>query len=147
MKSDLQPPFNAYLGDKPFLFVSYAHADKNKVYPIINNLYEEGVRIWYDEGIPAGSRWSDELAARIRDSAAFLLFVSEHSVVSNHCINEVSFVCDLDKPFVAVHLRETELPDGLKLMIGARQTIRRYDGSSAAYRQQLAHALLDKLTG
>ena len=42
-------------GNKPFVFVSYSHKDKEKVVPILNRLISEGVAIWYDKGIEAGS--------------------------------------------------------------------------------------------
>ncbi len=138
------PP--AYEGTEPFVYVCYSHDDARSVMSEIAWLTQKGVHIWYDGGIPAGSIWSDELAARIRESAAFLYFVSENSVVSKHCINEVNFVSDLDKPTVAVYLRDTTLPDGLKLMLGATQTIRRHNSTAAAYRQEIEAVLLDCLT-
>jgi len=137
------PP--AYQGDGAYVYTCYSHDDARIVMEEIAWLTQRGINVWYDEGIPAGSQWSAELAARIRGSAAFLYFVSDNSIVSNHCINEVNFVSDLDKPILAVHIRETELPDGLKLMLGAKQTIRRYDSSASRYRGQLETALLNTL--
>ena len=108
-------------------------------------LTRQGINVWYDEGIPAGSRWSDELAARIRQASLFLFFVSPNSVHSNHCINEVNFVSDLDKPFVAVQIQDTILPDGMKLMIGAKQTIRAFGSAATTYRTQMRNVLLTHL--
>jgi len=141
-----EKPPPAYEGDEPYVYVCYSHDDARSVISEIAWLSQKGIHIWYDEGIPAGSRWSDELAARIRGSAAFLYFVSESAVRSNHCINEVNFVADLDVPTLSVYLQETRLPDGLKLMLGSTQTIRRYDATAAAYRRQLEATLLDTLT-
>jgi hypothetical protein len=136
----------AYQGKDPYVYVCYSHGDARLVLNEIAWLTQRGINVWYDEGIPAGSRWSDELAARIREAAVFLYFVSENSVISNHCINEVNFVSDLDKPMLVVNLHETMLPDGMKLMIGAKQTIRRDGTSPGIYRRQLETALLDSLT-
>jgi hypothetical protein len=141
-----EKPPPAYEGDEPFVYVCYSHDDARSVMSEIAWLSQKGVHIWYDGGIPAGSRWSDELASRIRGSSAFLYFISDRSVSSNHCVNEVNFVADLNKPTIAVYLQETELPDGLKLMLGATQTIRRYDTTAAAYRRQIETVLLDCLT-
>lgn len=141
-----EKPPPAYDGNEPFVYVCYAHDDARSVMNEIAWLTQKGVHIWYDEGIPAGSRWSDELAARIRRSSVFLYFISDRSVRSNHCINEVNFVSDLDKPAIAVYLEETALPDGLKLMLGATQTIRRYDTTAGEYRLAIETVLLDCLT-
>jgi hypothetical protein len=108
-------------------------------------LTRQGINVWYDEGIPAGSRWSDELARRIRRASVFLFFVSPRSVHSNHCINEVNFVSDLDKPFVTVQIEDTVLPDGMKLMIGAKQTIRAFGSAATTYRMQMRNVLQSHL--
>ncbi len=136
----------AYHGSDPYVYVCYSHEDSAIVTGEIAWLARRGVNVWYDEGITAGSRWSDELAGRIRRSSVFLYFVSESSVVSNHCINEVNFVVDLDTPIVTVYLEEIDLPDGVKLMIGAKQTVRRHDLARDEYRQRLENALLEGLT-
>jgi hypothetical protein len=50
------PPFEAYTGDKPYIFISYGHRDSALVYPELQRLYDLGYRLWYDEGIdPATS--------------------------------------------------------------------------------------------
>jgi hypothetical protein len=137
----------AYQGTDPYVYVCYSHSDASLVVPEIAWMTGQGINVWYDEGIPAGSRWSDELAGRIRRSAVFLFFVSEHSVVSNHCINEVNFVADFDKPMLSVHLRETQLPDGIRLMLGSTQTVNYHRTTQANYRIQLERALRDALRG
>ena len=50
----MQLPFPAHSGSAPYLFVSYAHVNADKVYPEIAWLHEAGINIWYDEGITAG---------------------------------------------------------------------------------------------
>ena len=50
----MERPFPAYKGDDSYIFVSYAHADADEVYPEITWLKEAGINIWYDEGISAG---------------------------------------------------------------------------------------------
>jgi hypothetical protein len=96
----------AYVGEGPYVHVCYAHDDAASVFGDIAWLTRQGINVWYDEGIPAGSRWSDELAARIRHASLFLFFASPASVRSNHCINEGNFVADLHTPFVAVQIQE-----------------------------------------
>ena len=55
-------PYPAYRGSEPYVFVSYAHDDKDQVFPEIRRFNEAGFRVWYDEAISPGSEWSDEIA-------------------------------------------------------------------------------------
>ena len=52
-ESELIPPFEAYQGDQPYIFISYAHKDSEVVYGEITELHENEFNIWYDEGIEA----------------------------------------------------------------------------------------------
>ncbi len=54
-------PFPAYKGEEPYVFVSYAHKDVSLVYPELTWLNNQGINIWYDEGIEAGTEWREEL--------------------------------------------------------------------------------------
>lgn len=53
----LEKPLAAYDGDEAYVFVCHAHEDSTIVYPEINWLHEQGVNLWYDEGISAGKNW------------------------------------------------------------------------------------------
>lgn len=79
----------AYTGDKPFIFVSYAHVDKSIVFKIIELLQNYGYHVWFDEWLHLGNDWHDELAERIRCCDAFLFMCSEESVKSGYCRDEI----------------------------------------------------------
>ena len=51
--------FKPYEGDKPYIFISYAHADDDAVLPIVSDMHRRGYNIWYDEGIEVGSEWQE----------------------------------------------------------------------------------------
>ncbi len=78
-----KPPFKAYEGIKPYIFVSYAHNDKNIVYKEIRRLDEARYRIWYDEGIEPTEEWPTEIAEAIDRCELFLVFISPQSMGSN----------------------------------------------------------------
>ena len=79
----------AYEGKKPYLFVSYAHLDSHKVLPVVNELFDKKYRVWYDEGIAPGSEWPKNIADHLSEADAVIVFVSEHSLTSPNCENEV----------------------------------------------------------
>ena len=91
-------PFPAYKGDKPYIFVSYAHANADSVYPLMTALHERGVRIWYDEGIEPGSKWRDELSSAIENADKVLFLASKRSVTSPNCEREIDFALSLGVP-------------------------------------------------
>ena len=76
----MERPFPAYKGDEPYIFVSYAHDDAERVYPEITRLRNEGFNIWYDEGISPGSTWRDEVALALTQCSVFLYFITPKSV-------------------------------------------------------------------
>jgi hypothetical protein len=85
-------PFSAYKGDDPYIFVSYSHGNSSAVYAELIWLKESGFNIWYDEGIEAGTEWTDALAGAIRKSKLFIYFVTPESAQSQNCRNEFPYL-------------------------------------------------------
>lgn len=80
--------FRPYDGTKPYIFVSYAHKDSEKVLDIINGLRNQKYLIWYDEGIPAGSDWPQNISDHMRDCDSVLMFLSSSFYASKNCLME-----------------------------------------------------------
>ena len=142
----LVPPFEAYSGDEPYVFISYAHKDSEFVFDEISILHDAGYNIWYDEGIEASNEWPEEIANAVIGCAAFLVFVSPRSTASVNCRNEINLALNENKPFLGVHLEESSLPPGLRLRMGDLQAILRYKLPQDRYRKKL-HDTLDQLLG
>jgi len=134
-------PFPAYRGEEPYIFVSYSHADADSVYPDLTWLQEQGINVWYDEGISPGSRWSDALAEALDGASHFVYCITPNSVASQNCLDEVGFALEREKPMLAVHLAPTDLPPGLALRLGSRQAIMKFELAEPAYRAKLAEVL------
>ncbi len=130
-------PHPAYKGDGPYVFVSYSHQDKETVYAEIGWLQDQGINIWYDEGIEGGDEWTETLATAITDCATFLFFITANSIDSEHCRRELTFANHREVPVVAVFLEAEELPPGLSLALGNRQVINKYQLSEETYQNQL----------
>ncbi len=137
----MERPIEAYRGDEPYVFICYAHDDQAVVYPEITWLHEQGINVWYDEGISPGEEWSEELGQAIDGAERFLYFVSPRSVASRHCRNELNFAQNHNKAILSVYLEETELPSGVELVIGASQAIVKPDLAEMDYRTRLLRAV------
>jgi len=119
-------PFNAYKGDKPYIFISYAHADSEKVFPIISDFYNKGYPVWYDEGIDPGNEWPEDIADALLNCSLFIVFISTASVESVNVRREINFALSKNKPFIHIWLESTELPSGLELQITSNQGIMQF---------------------
>ena len=87
--------------EKPYIFISYSHKDRDTVLGIIKTLYESGWKIWYDEGLTIGDRYDETLENHVRNCAAFLLFVSKNSVRSRYCREkEIPWAVGSGKPIL-----------------------------------------------
>jgi hypothetical protein len=71
------------------LFYSYSHRDAallDQLRTAINQLVHDGlIADWYDGELPAGSRWSREIAQRLQSADVILLLVSSDFLASDFC--------------------------------------------------------------
>ena len=134
-------PYPAYRGKEPYIFVSYAHADSARVFKEIARLNKAGFHVWYDEGIAPGNEWTDEIADALANCSVFVVMLTPVSAPRENVQNEINFALDEKKPFLAVHLEETTLRRGLKLQIGTKQAILKYNMSEDEYLYKMTEAL------
>lgn len=137
----MKRPFAAYEGDEPYVFVCYAHEDAGLVYPEIQRLHEGGIRIWYDEGVSPGSRWSDELARKLSAASLVLFFCTPRSVKSQHCQDELNFALDDKRPVLVVQDGAVDLPPGLRLRLNAHQSILKQELTADQFSDKLTAAI------
>ena len=133
-------PYPAYRGKEPYVFVSYAHLDSERVFKEIKRFNEAGFHVWYDEGIAPGNEWSDAIAEALSDCAVFVVFLTQTSAPRENVLNEIDFALNEQKPFLAIHLEETTLPPGLKLRISRKQAILKYVMSEEEYEYKYIEA-------
>ena len=119
----LERPFPAYKGDEPYVFVCYAHDEAAVVYPEIEWLKEQGINLWYDEGIAPGEEWPQELADAIGGAGKVVFFLSSRSVTSRHCRDEIRYALNHHTPLLCRYLEDTALPGVLELSLGSSQAI------------------------
>ena len=106
----MEKPLPAYEGSGPFVFISYSHADDYLVYPEIRWLQDQGVNVWYDEGISGASRWRDAIAENIAGCRLFLLYVSASSVASQVCREELEYALDQRKSILSISFAPAKFP-------------------------------------
>jgi len=144
-ESTREIPFPSYEGDKPYIFLSFAHIDARQIISELSWLHDLGFKFSYDDSIDAGAEWSEALAEAIKQTSLFLYFVTPDSVQSQNCRDELNFAVENSIPIVAVHLTETNLPDGLSLTLSTRQAILKHKIPKDEYRQKLQSSIVSSL--
>jgi hypothetical protein len=73
----------------PTIFVSYSHHDRKHQVAIREHLAvltrEGRATIWWDERIPVGKGWEEEIAKTLNRASIILLLVSRHFLSSTYC--------------------------------------------------------------
>ena len=127
----------AYKGNRPYIFISYAHKDSDTVLPIIERLQKDGFRVWYDEGIAPGSNWDEYISDHLDQSACFLGFLSRAYVKSHNCKDELSLSRQKRKPMNLVYIDDVELSSGLKMRYGRIQALFFHNLSETEFYEKL----------
>jgi len=135
-------PFVPYEGPEPYIFVSYAHANADKVYPIIARLHEMGYRLWYDEGILSGEEWPKVLGDHLVRSWCMLLFLSPEAVASEWVHKEIHAAIEKKIKLIGTFLTDTALPSSLFLQLSNVQMLL-YDDE--AYWERLCRGIPGKI--
>ena len=115
-----------YEGDENYIFISYCHKDKAKVFPIIEQLAKDGFRVWYDEGIAPGEDWPEIIAAHLNACECCIAFISNQSLGSHNCKKEINYAVFLNKFFVSVFLEPVEMTLGMQMQLSTNQSILKY---------------------
>ncbi len=114
---------NAYQGKNPYVFISYAHKDNEKVLDLIKFLKRKMCRIWSDEGLTPGGSWNDDLANHISKCECVIIIITNNSIQSQYVKSELNYAISLNKKIYPVFLENVELPAGLAMMLGTTQYI------------------------
>lgn len=115
-----------YDGEKPYIFISYAHKDAEVVLPVLDGMQKNGFRIWFDQGIEAGTEWPEYIAGHLEAAERVIVFMSEAAAASKNCRREINYSIEIDKEPLVVYLEPVNLPAGLKLQLNTLQAMFKY---------------------
>lgn len=112
--------------DEPYIFISYAHEDFEKIEPYMEVLENNSFRYWYDEGLPSGKDFYEQISQHIKKSIQFLVFVSAKSQESENVKDEIHIAYKYKKNMLVVFIEDVDLCDGLELVLDRKQSIYAY---------------------
>ena len=126
---------------EPFVFVCYSHEDLERIESLIGLLNADGIQLWIDRGIRAGTFWRNEIAEALDRATHLLFFVSRASLDSEHCEGEVLDSLNQRKTVIPVFLDEVGLSPGLRLALGRVQALPASRMSNEMLHQELRRAI------
>ena len=136
--------FKPYEGDKPYIFISYAHADSDAVMSVVTNMHDRGYRIWYDEGIEVGSEWPECIASHLAGAHLVIAFISNSYMKSDNCRREMHYALSKRIRIINVFIENTDMTPGMEMQIGSIFALMRHNMSDAEFYGKLYSApLLD----
>lgn len=84
--------------DKYDIFVSYSRADYNLVYPLVKEIEDMGVKVWFDmNGIESGDAFKKKIMKAIENSDSLLFMYSENAINGEYTEKEVNYANILEK--------------------------------------------------
>ncbi|MBP5269602.1 MAG: toll/interleukin-1 receptor domain-containing protein [Clostridia bacterium] len=120
------PRIKAYKGKGHYIFVSYSHDNKDTVYPFIAALQKK-YNVWFDDGLHYGKEFEDELAEKLEGCSLFVFMVSNESLESDFCKEELFYAREQRKPFVNILTEDNiALPGWFRLRCGRYQMCHLY---------------------
>ncbi|WP_298500783.1 TIR domain-containing protein [uncultured Methanobrevibacter sp.] len=129
----LERPFIAYDGDERYIFVSYAHADRELIFPEITKFHDEGYPVWYDQGLTAGQEWDEEIEEALLGASLLIVFISKNSMASTNVVDEIKLALEEKIDVVPIYLEKTKLAKGLKLRLSNKHAIFKYNMPEKEY--------------
>lgn len=114
-----------------YVFISYAHRDSDIVLPMIKDMRNAGIVLWYDDGIEAGTEWPEYIAKKLISCDRMVVMLTDNYVASHNCTRELNLAIAENKPIMTVYLKEKiELSPGYRMQLGTTQGIFRHKFSS-----------------
>lgn len=115
-KTPIDPPFEPYEGDEPYVFVSFRPNDQKVVFPVIKKLHEIGFNIWYDD-YPKTTNTKKrvlEIITHINKSSLFVTFITEEiSKIlddnENNFLEELNIAQESNVICLPIYLNDVEL--------------------------------------
>ena len=138
-----------YEGKGSFVFISYHEDDFDLIRETLGSLSKRGVRLWFGEGIKAGTERDEILAEHIEACEYFIAFISKKYLCELDCTDEANYARDINKTHLLAYLEPAELPAGMKMRFERTQSINifEYSNLNALTEKLMAPEIMKKCYG
>ena len=109
MKKSTNPYLQTRDTSGKFIFICYSHFDREIMEPIAEKLAKDGYRFWFDDGTRSGVAWQKIVSKEIKKCTVFLFLISENTMQSDNCRDELTYAKNNGKTIVPVSLSNVTL--------------------------------------
>ncbi|MGA7672803.1 MAG: AAA family ATPase, partial [Nitrolancea sp.] len=110
--------------EPPYVFISYASADRERVLAVVDRLEVAGVKTWIDrDGIHGGENYGQIITAAIKDAALMVVMASDAALVSRNVRQELALGWRFEKTYLPLLLDPVTVPDEVAYWLEAAQWI------------------------
>lgn len=74
-----------------------------------------GIRVWYDAGIPVGDNWMNVIADKIKNASSVILLSSSNSTTSVHVNAEINTALRFNKKIVKLNIDDSSFDPGIEM--------------------------------
>jgi non-specific serine/threonine protein kinase len=128
--------------ERPYVFISYASADRARVLPVVDALRETGIEVWFDQqDIVAGTNWGGSIVDAIEGCAALVLLSSAASLASRNVRQEIALAWRHDKPYLPLLLDTTPIPNDIAYWLTTSQWVEVLDHPAPVWLPKVQQAL------
>ena len=130
------------LDGQPYVFISYASADRERVLSIVDALRDAGIACWLDQhDIAGGTNWGGSIAEAIEGCMAIILMSSAASLNSRNVRQEIALAWQHEKPYIPLLLDNTAIPNDVAYWLATAQWIDVLDHPVEVWLPKVVHAL------
>lgn len=134
-----------YNGKEPFVFISYSRQDSDELKQILRIMGKNGIKFWYDKGIPASYEFAEVIGEKIQECSSFVLLISPNSINSEFVRKELTFALERKLKPVCVFLKDTELTPGFEIQINLYEHVFYYNSTKAEFTKKIVSVIKDNL--
>jgi predicted ATPase len=128
--------------DQPYVFISYASADRERVLEIVAALRDAGIACWLDQhNIAGGTNWGGSIAEAIEGCAAIVLMSSAASLASRNVRQELALAWQHEKSILPLLLDATPAPNDIAYWLATAQWLEVLDHSVDGWLPKVGQAL------
>ncbi len=128
--------------NQPYVFVSYASADRERIMPLVGAMERAGVAVWIDrEGIHGGANYAAEIDDAIERCAAFVLMASAAALASRNVKQELALGWRYERPYLPLLLEAVAIPKEVRYWLEASQWTEVLDRPEQQWLPQVLTAL------
>jgi predicted ATPase len=126
----------------PYVFISYASADRERVLHVVEALRAAGLQVWIDqEAIPGGTVYAPEIVGGIERCHALVLMCSAASLASPNVRQEIALAWKYRRPYLPLLLEPVAIPREVEYWLEGSQWVEVLDQPEAVWLPRVLTAL------